>query len=917
MGFRGSKRLEHTSSESYSAANWGLEEETKMSLAHIHSPAVDRDQVARRKLQAKLEAKQRRDLEHELQREFNTLDVKNQEEASMVLGSMFSDRQYRHLNVERTQANWLTCVTDGLRECLADGERDSPIHEALRLLPVDVVGYIALETAVHLLAESGGSADLGDMCIVIGTRLQDIVDTFTDKTGTDIKHALEQYKQSLQDGGIENTTLFQQNMGRVLLDIMIDSCEINFNDKVNRKVFFLGECGGKEMVRWSNEVSKAFGIEQTNLARFFSKLVQPIMYPMVCEPIRWTKMRRGGYFATQFPMIRPSTGDLAPGRKAVERIGVGKVKSALNCLGAVPWRLNLNVVHVAQEVFDRSLGITGLQEDDIEFVTKPSTSNNETDGEQYFARIKVRQENERLKKKKQEIASKKYDFRAKLKLAEYVEQYTDVFWFPHSVDFRGRAYPIPVVSYMGDDLSRGFLLFDEARALGEHGLFWLKVQLANHMGKDKVSFEERVAWVDENIERVVDSAREPISKLNPSEGKWWTKADNPWQALATCFEIEAALNCSDPAEYMCRLPVHQDGSCNGLQHYAALGRDKHGAKQVNLLPGDKPSDVYSLVMKQVVDTVKERAALARKQMPDLERTALEQTEYIARTGKMPEKDFEFGNLSEEELEEKKAKETNLFLVKLDGQITRKVVKQTVMTTVYGVTFVGSRLQLTKRLEEINEQNMRLARNAKPHGHVFSEEDIRMGSRELTKIVTAAIGENFQAASKIQEWFTECARKITAEKCPVQWISPVGLPISQSYTKEDKARAEKTTRGLEVKQFNGGEGIHKRKQVAAFPPNFVHSLDASHMMLTALKCHEEGLVFTAVHDSFWTHPSDIPKMSRILREEFVKLHKQPLLQNLLDDFGRMHPLIEFNQVPEIDPENQLDLDEVLSSRYFFN
>ena len=37
----------------------------------------------------------------------------------------------------------------------------------------------------------------------------------------------------------------------------------------------------------------------------------------------------------------------------------------------------------------------------------------------------------------------------------------------------------------------------------------------------------------------------------------------------------------------------QDGSCNGLQHYAALGRDKAGAQSVNLWPYDRPQDVYS------------------------------------------------------------------------------------------------------------------------------------------------------------------------------------------------------------------------------------------------------------------------------------------------------------------------------------
>lgn len=48
------------------------------------------------------------------------------------------------------------------------------------------------------------------------------------------------------------------------------------------------------------------------------------------------------------------------------------------------------------------------------------------------------------------------------------------------------------------------------------------------------------------------------------------------------------------ATYVSHLPVHMDGSCNGLQHYAALGRDEAGGKAVNLLPSDKPQDVYKV-----------------------------------------------------------------------------------------------------------------------------------------------------------------------------------------------------------------------------------------------------------------------------------------------------------------------------------
>lgn len=47
------------------------------------------------------------------------------------------------------------------------------------------------------------------------------------------------------------------------------------------------------------------------------------------------------------------------------------------------------------------------------------------------------------------------------------------------------------------------------------------------------------------------------------------------------------------------LPPVQDGSCNGLQHYAALGRDLIGATSVNLMPCSVPQDVYSVVAQQV------------------------------------------------------------------------------------------------------------------------------------------------------------------------------------------------------------------------------------------------------------------------------------------------------------------------------
>lgn len=81
------------------------------------------------------------------------------------------------------------------------------------------------------------------------------------------------------------------------------------------------------------------------------------------------------------------------------------------------------------------------------------------------------------------------------------------------------------------------------------------------------------------------------------------QADDPWQCLAVCMELRAALESPDPHQFESTLPVHQDGTCNGLQHYAALGGDRQGAAQVNLDVTDRPSDVYTYVANMLDDAI--------------------------------------------------------------------------------------------------------------------------------------------------------------------------------------------------------------------------------------------------------------------------------------------------------------------------
>ena len=117
------------------------------------------------------------------------------------------------------------------------------------------------------------------------------------------------------------------------------------------------------------------------------------------------------------------------------------------------------------------------------------------------------------------------------------------------------------------------------------GLDWLKIHVINLTGlKKRDSVANRLIYANEVIDDIIDSAR------NPLQGRrWWMDSDEPWETLAACMDVADALDYpGGPENYPSRLPVHQDGSCNGLQHYAALGRDQAGGKSVNLCPSEFP-----------------------------------------------------------------------------------------------------------------------------------------------------------------------------------------------------------------------------------------------------------------------------------------------------------------------------------------
>lgn len=144
----------------------------------------------------------------------------------------------------------------------------------------------------------------------------------------------------------------------------------------------------------------------------------------------------------------------------------------------------------------------------------------------------------------------------------------DTFYLPHDLDFCGRAYSDPPhLSHIGDDLGRGPLLFDKSKPLGEHGLRWIKIHLANLYGYDMARFDECVQFVHDYLKDIYDSAERPMEAT-----RWWTKADDPWQCPTTCTEVRNALTSLVPEEYMCSLPVHRVMVCSTTRRSAVTRR---------------------------------------------------------------------------------------------------------------------------------------------------------------------------------------------------------------------------------------------------------------------------------------------------------------------------------------------------------
>lgn len=574
----------------------------------------------------------------------------------------------------------------------------------------------------------------------------------------------------------------------------------------------------------------------------------PVRMPMLISPRPWVASKGGGYLTDAgglVPLVR--TRNKAYLRE-LDNADMPKVYESINAIQSTPWRVNSAVLMVMKEAWEAGGGIGDLpQRELMDLPPAPAE-----DLERY--KIEQPEEFKAWKRSRAEIyeknarsASKRVAAAQKIALAARFAP-EEAIYFPHTLDFRGRVYPVPgTLNPQGDDQAKALLQFAEGKPLGPTGASWLAIHVANLFGVDKVPFEERIAWVHKNEDRILDSALDPLDGQ-----RFWTEADSPYCALAACFEWAGYKMSGE--DFVSHLPIALDGSCNGLQNFSAMLRDTVGGEATNLIPQDRPADIYTKVMLVAAARIKTEA--------------------------------EGGNP---------------FAISWDGTLTRDLVKQPVMTLPYGVTKSGMRNQIVEKCKKLGLDDSR--DRASYLGDILWE--------AIGQVVIAAreAMDWLKDAAKVAAKGDMPVSWTTPAGFPV--LQEYRIGSGQSIQTYVAGRKVDITRNVEGTKLDG------RRQALGISPNFVHSCDAAHLKLTVCTARDNGITsFAMIHDSYGTHASDTDVLAASLRAAFVEQYRREVLTDFRDELAaQLEPELA-EKLPELPPCGNLDLSLVEQSAYFF-
>lgn len=325
-----------------------------------------------------------------------------------------------------------------------------------------------------------------------------------------------------------------------------------------------------------------------------------------------------------------------------------------------------------------------------------------------------------------------------------------------------------------------------------------------------------------------------------------------------------------------RVALAIDGTCNGLQHMAAITMDGDGGDLVNVGGSKVRHDIY-----------KEVANSAHGLMED---------------------DIASGNYVGEELDQ-------LILLSgiMNGDKARSIAKRPVMINPYGGTFIGYKGYILQALQEY-----------------YPDKSSNMNSVIITQYVNRAMNTKLIGGSMYQKWVRKTFSDIARLGVLPQFNTPDGFLVKNysmemNITQRSIPSLVSRNGSKTLRMAKRTDEINVRKIGVRAQPNIIHSLDANHLRSTAISLHEAGVSnLWFIHDSYASDPNSYKLLNEITRKEFVGMYSHDnerhpikcIIDRLKSQLRKHDVEYKFAEFPTF-KEGRLDLDSVLGNEYFFS
>lgn len=762
----------------------------------------------------------------------------------------------------------------------------------LSVLDTDVVAFVGLNQCFYAVAKNH---DVRKLTKHIGQFLN------MEVWSVDLKQANPKlYERILKNAQKHTSYKYKKNASTAIAGkagFTFERWDDEFCLRVGAAVLnaILGSCNLFEMYEkpeGRHNVKKMLGLtpEALTIIKDMDEAAQwmtPYFKPMSVPPRKWDAYNTGCYYdenlAYHVPLVR--TYDRKHQKLIKDRIADGSMNGvlyALNSIQEVPLKINTIVYDLVKHCWEKGISFGKLPtKQGLPVPTVPLDWFTLTQDEKTLWKRKKEKVILRNRAIEADILNMAQDLAT---AKEYIGMGT--FYLPHSLDFRGRVYPVPVFNHQRADHIRSMFEFATGKPLGEDGAYWLAIQIANSGDFQKISkksFAERHEWVLAHSAWIKEIGDNPYDTVDE-----WACADKPFAFLAGC--VEWAAYCKHGNEYVSHIPIALDGSNSGLQHYSAALRDEVGGATVNLKSTPVPQDVY-----QAVADVVEMEVQAELPNP-------------------------------------------LAQLWLDYGISRKVVKRCVMTFPYSSEQFGFRQHLIEDLMKPMEDQVL---GGHLPSHPFGDDNGRAAATYLAAKIWTAVNEVVSKAAEGMRFLQKCAQVMAHEGKPLQWTTPIGFPVLHKYEEWDVKRVAMFLhdRAVSIREATSSDKVTERGEVLkkvvsnlrtkpkgrilkdrqknAVAPNFIHSLDSSHLLLTTLDARAAGIDdFLLIHDSFSTYACDTRQYQGIITSAFVDMYQN---NDVFDTFYQYvaESLENVQKLPTPPAKGNLDLNETLTSTYAFS